>query len=117
MEYEKIDEYEQIIAEALLTGDHDKAMRRTTCKLAASQAMFCGCGQIHDQRKIHVVEIVHNDGKEQTIAALCPACWQKNKTAIENVAKKATADYIEAKQTPPVVRVATWENFIIVKGA
>lgn len=109
-------EYEQIIGQALLSGDHATGMRRTTCKMAASTAMFCGCGQIHDQRKIHVVEIVHNDGKEQTIAALCPACWMKNKTAIEAVAKKATALHIEANQTPPVVRVATWDRFIIVKG-
>jgi len=109
-------EYEEIIGTALLTGDHETGMRRTTCKLAASHRIFCGCGQIHDQRRIHVVEIVHNDGKEQTIAALCPACWMKNKTAIEAVAKKVIADYVEAKQEPPVVRVATWDRLIIVKG-
>jgi hypothetical protein len=109
-------DYEQIIGQALLTGDHETGMRRTTCKLAASTAMFCGCGAIHDQKKIHVVEIVHNDGKEQTIAALCPACWTKNKTAIERVAKKATADYTEANQKPPIVRVATWAKFIVIKG-
>jgi len=109
-------EYEQIIGQALLTGDHDTGMRRTTCKLAASTAMFCGCGDVHDQKQIHVVEIVHNDGTEQTIAALCPSCWTKNKAAIETVAKKATALHIEAKQTPPVVRVATWNRSIIVPG-
>jgi|694.fasta_scaffold124039_2 hypothetical protein len=110
-------DYEQIIGTALLTGDIDTGMRRTTCKLAASQAMFCGCGAVHDQRKIHVVEIVHNDGKEQTIASLCPECWKKNEAAIEIVAKKATALHIEANQKPPVVRVATWNRSIIVKGA
>ena len=109
-------EYEQIIGQALLTGDHATGMRRTTCKLAASQAIFCGCGAVHDQKKIHVVEIVHADGKEQTIAALCPSCWTKNLPAIQRVAKKATADYVAANQTPPVVRVATWARFIIVKG-
>jgi hypothetical protein len=109
-------DYEQIIGTALLTGDHDKAMRRTTCKLAASHRMFCGCGAVHDEQKIHVVDIVHADGKEQTIAAMCPSCWTKNEAAIGTVAKKATADYIEAKQEPPVVRVATWARFIIVKG-
>jgi hypothetical protein len=108
--------YEEIIGTALLTGDHDKALRQITCKTAASQAMFCGCGQIHDQEKIHVVEIVHNDGAEQTIAALCPSCWKKNKAAIENVAKKAAADYVAAKQEPPVVRVATWKQFIVIPG-
>jgi len=110
-------EYERIIGTALLTGDHDKALRRITCKTAASTRMFCGCGNILDQKTVCVVEIVHNDGKEQTIAALCPECWTKNKAAIENVAKKAAKDYIEAKQEPPVVRVATWKQFIIVKGA
>jgi hypothetical protein len=109
-------EYEQIIGQALLTGDHDTGMRRTTCKLVASTAMFCGCGAIHDQRKIHVVEIVHNDGAEQTIAALCPECWKKNQPEIERVAKKATADYVAANQAPPVVRVATWDRSIIVQG-
>ena len=109
-------EYEEIIGTALFTGDHDKALRQITCKTAASHRMFCGCGQVHDQKKIHVVEIVHNDGKEQTIAALCPECWVKNKTAIERVAKKATADYVDAGQQPPVVRVATWKQFIIVPG-
>ena len=110
-------DYEKIIGTALLTGDHDKALRRITCKLAASRAMFCGCGNVHDQRRIHVVEIVHNDGTELTVAALCPECFAKNLKAIESVAKKAAADYVEAKQTPPVVRVATWEKFITIKGA
>lgn len=109
-------DYEKIIGTALLTGDHETGMRRTTCKTAASQAMFCGCGEVHDEKKIHVVEIVHNDGKEQTIAALCPECWKKNEAAIETVAKKATALHIEAKQAPPIVRVATWARFIIIKG-
>ena len=110
-------DYEQIIGTALLTGDHDKALRQITCKLAASTAMFCGCGNVLDQKTVCVVEIVHNDGKEQTIAALCPDCWTKNLPAIENVARKATADYIEAGQEPPIVRVATWAKFIVIKGA
>jgi hypothetical protein len=108
--------YEKIIGTALLTGDHDKALRQITCKTAAIHRMFCGCGAVHDQKKIHVVEIVHNDGTEQTIAALCPDCWQKNEAAIQTVARKATALHIEAKQTPPIVRVATWGKFIVVKG-
>ena len=110
-------EYEQIIGQALLTGDHDKALRQITCKTAASTRMFCGCGNILDQKTVCVVEIVHNDGKEQTIAALCPECYAKNLPAIEIVAKKATALHIEAKQEPPIVRVATWGKFIVIKGA
>ena len=108
--------YEEIIGQALLSGDHETGMRRTTCKMAASHRIFCGCGAVHDQRRIHVVEIVHADKREQTIAALCPACWKKNKPAIERVAKKVIADYVEAKQEPPVVRVATWDRSIIIKG-
>ena len=107
-------EYEKIIGTALFTGDHDKALRRITCKTAASTRIFCGCGNILDQKTVCVVEIVHNDGKEQTIAALCPECFAKNKAAIENVAKKATALHIEAGQEPPVVRVATWKKFIVI---
>jgi hypothetical protein len=110
-------DYEKIIGTALLTGDQETGIRRTTCKLAASTAMFCGCGNVLDQKTVCVVEIVHNDGKEQTIAALCPDCWTKNLPAIENVARKATADYIEAGQEPPIVRVATWAKFIVIKGA
>lgn len=109
-------EFEQIIGTALVTGDHDKALRQIACKTAAITRMFCGCGAIHDQRKIHVIEIVHNDGKEQTIAALCPDCYAKNAAGIASVAKKAAADYVAAKQEPPVVRVATWKQFIIIPG-
>lgn len=109
-------EFEKIIGTALVTGDHETGMRRVTCKLAASTAMFCGCGAVHDQKKIHVVEIVHADGKEQTIAALCPDCWTKNLPAIENVARKASTDYVAAGQEPPIVRVATWAKFIVIKG-
>ena len=110
-------DYEEIIGTALLTGDHETGMRRTTCKLAASQTMFCGCGQIHDQKKIHVVEIIHTDKREETIAALCPACYAKNAAGIASVAKRATADYLAAGQEPPVVRVATWKQFIVIPGA
>ena len=109
-------EYEQIIGQALLTGDHDKAIRQMTCKLAASHRMFCGCGAVHDQKKIHVVEIIHADKREETIAALCPACYAKNAAGIASVAKRATADYLAAGQEPPVVRVATWKQFIVIPG-
>lgn len=109
-------EYEQIIGQALLTGDHDKAMRRITCKTAASTRMFCGCGNILDQRKVHVVEIIHPDKREETIAALCPDCYAKNAEGIASVAKKATADYVAAGQEPPIVRVATWQKFIVIPG-
>ena len=63
-------EYEEIIGQALLTGDHDKAMRQMTCKLAASHRMFCGCGAVHGQKKIHVVEIIHADVLEVDLGGL-----------------------------------------------
>ncbi len=109
-------DYEEIIGQALLTGDHEAGIRRATCKLAASHRMFCGCGAIHDQKKIHVIEIIHADKSEETIAALCPECYAKNEAAIRNVAKKATRDYVEAGQKPPVVRVATWKEYFMIPG-
>lgn len=110
-------EYEKIIGTALLTGDHDKALRQITCKTAAMTRMVCGCGNVHDEQKIRVIEIVHADGTEQTIAALCPDCCAKNMREIQIVAQKATALHVEAGQEPPIVRVATWAKFIVIKGA
>lgn len=107
-------DYEEIIGTALLTGDHATGMRRTTCKLAASQAMFCGCGAVHDQRKVHVVEIVHNDGKEQTVAALCPECYVKQAETFQNTVNKVAKDYVAAGQKPPVIRIATWAKSIVI---
>lgn len=109
-------EYEEIIGQALLTGDHEKALRQMTCKLAASHRMFCGCGAVLDQKKVHVVEIIHPDKREETIAALCPECYEKNAAGIASVAKKVSAEYREAGQEPPVVRVATWKQFIVIPG-
>lgn len=106
----------KLIAQALLGNDEDKetALRQITCNAASSTAMVCECGSIHDERRIHVIEVIHNDGKEQTLAACCPQCFAKNLTAIENVAKKATAEYLKEGQTPPRVRVATWKKFIFI---
>ena len=107
-------EYEQIIGTALLTGDHATGMRRATCKLAASQAMFCGCGNILDQKTVHVLEIVHADGKEQTVAALCPECYAKQAETLQNTVNKVAKDYVEAGQKPPVIRIATWSKSIVI---
>lgn len=108
--------YEQIIGTALLTGDHATAMRRTTCKLAASQAMFCSCGQIHDQRKVHVVEIVYADKSEKTVAALCPNCFAKQRDTLQNTVNKVAKDYRDNDQEPPVIRVATWNESIVIES-
>ena len=109
-------DYEEIIGTALLTGYHETAMRRTTCKLATSQAMFCGCGAAHDQKNVHVIEIVHNDGKEQTMAALCPSCYAKQEPALQNTVDKVAKDYIAAGQKPPVLRIATWAKSIVIEA-
>lgn len=109
-------EYEEIIGTALLTGDHETAMRRTTCKLAASRAMFCKCGQIHDQKKVHVVEVVYADNTEKTVAALCPACFKKQEPTLQTTVNKVAKDYRDNDQTPPHIRVATWSKSIIIEA-
>lgn len=109
-------DYEEIIGTALLTGDHATAMRRTTCKLAASRAMFCGCGAIHDQKKIHVVEIVYSDNSEKTVAALCPACFEKQEPTLQTTVDKVAKDYRDNDQAPPHIRIATWAKSIVIEA-
>lgn len=109
-------DYEEIIGTALLTGDHETAMRRTTCKLAASQAMFCGCGAVHDQKKVHVVEIVYADNTEKTVAALCPACFKKQEPTLQTTVDKVAKDYRDNGQKPPVIRIATWAKSILIEA-
>lgn len=109
-------DYEEIIGTALLTGDHATAMRRTTCKLAASTAMFCGCGQVHDQKKIHVIEIVYADNSEKTVAALCPGCFKKQEPTLQTTVDKVAKDYRDNDQAPPHIRVATWSKSIVIES-
>lgn len=109
-------DYEEIIGTALLTGDHETAMRRTTCKLAASTAMFCQCGQVHDQKKIHVVEIVYADSTEKTVAALCPACYVKQEPTLQKTVDKVAKDYRDNDQKPPALRIATWAKSIVIEA-
>lgn len=109
-------DYEEIIGTALLTGDHATGMRRATCKLAASQAMFCKCGQIHDQKKIHVIEIIYADNTEKTVAALCPDCYAKQEPTLQNTVDKVAKDYRDKDQKPPHIRVATWSKSITIES-
>lgn len=108
-------DYEEIIGTALLTGDHATGMRRTTCKLAASTAMFCQCGAVHDQKKIHVVEVVYADNSEKTVAALCPACFKEQEPTLQNTVNKVAKDYRDNDQAPPHIRVATWSKSITIE--
>lgn len=109
-------DYEEIIGTALLTGDHATAMRRTTCKLAASTAMFCGCGAVHDQKKINVVEIVYADNSEKTVAALCPVCFAKQEPTLQTTVDKVAKEYRDSDQKPPHIRVATWSKSINIEA-
>lgn len=109
-------DYEEIIGTALLTGDHETAIRRTTCKLAASRAMFCGCGAVHDQKRIAVIEIVYADKSEKTVAALCPACFAKQRDTLQATVNKVAKDYRDNNQEPPHIRVATWSESILIES-
>ena len=78
--------------------------------------MLCKCGQIHDQKKIHVVEIVYADNTEKTVAALCPACFKEQENALQNTVSKVAKDYRDNDQKPPVIRVATWSKSITIES-
>jgi hypothetical protein len=111
-------EYENLVGAAILATDtktKDRAVARLTCKMAASTAMFCGCGNIHDQKKIHVVEIVEPTGKERTIGALCPKCYDVQRPVIVEVVRKAKAEYEANKVEPNVARVATWSGYTVIE--
>ncbi len=107
---------QKLIARAILGTDEDKetALRQITCNTAARTAMVCECGQIHDEKKIHVVEVIHNDGTEQTMCAVCPACFKRHEPRLTAIATKARKDYADNEQTPPRLRVATWKKFIFL---
>lgn len=109
---------QKLIAAAILGDDaaKEKALRQITCQTAASHAMFCGCGAIHDQKKIHVIEIVHPGGKEQTLAAVCPACFEKNLPSIRRIVANVGCEALRLNTEPSRVRVATWKQFIFVNA-
>ena len=111
-------EYENLVGAAILADNQktkDRAVARITCKLAASHRMFCGCGNIHDQKKIHVVEIVEPNGKERTIGALCPKCFESQRPIIVEVVRKAKAEYEANNVEPNVARVATWAGYTVIE--
>ena len=66
--------YESLIGEAIMaTGDdRDLAMCRLSCKMWASEQMFCSCGSVLDQEDVIVIEA---DGKE--VKAICSECLEK----------------------------------------
>lgn len=77
-------EYEALIGKALLANTpeaRNAAMRKVTCKTAASTQMFCACSDILDQRTVYVLETLE-DGR--TIRACCPACKATTSPLIAN---------------------------------
>ena len=108
----------KLIAAAILGDDiaKEKALRQITCQTAAAHAMVCACGAIHDQKKIHVIEIVHPDKSEQTLSACCPACFEKNLPAIRRVVANVEREAVQLNTEAGRVRVATWKQFIYVNA-
>lgn len=110
-------EYEKLVGAAILADNQpakDRAMARITCKMFASTKMFCGCGAIHDQKKIHVIEIVAPNGKETTIGALCPKCFEAQRPVIVEVVRKARTEYEANNVEPNTARVATWAGYTVI---
>ena len=104
---------EAMIGQAILGTDEDKAriMRQLTCRTAAAHCVTCECGNIHDEKKIAVVEVIDENGKERTLSACCIPCIRKNAAKIKEIEDRAAADYALHGQTPDKVRIATWDRF------
>lgn len=88
--------YEKLVGAALLGDDKAKtdSMRQITCKLAASQRMFCDCGDILDQQTVYVLEMVRReDGKESTLTACCKACAIKQGDKLQQIVRLHGAEY------------------------
>jgi hypothetical protein len=88
--------YEELVGAALLGDDKAKtdSMRKVTCKLAASTRMFCDCGEVLDQRTVHVLEMVHREtGKESTLTACCKVCAEKQGAKLQQIVRLHGAEY------------------------
>jgi ribosomal protein L40E len=95
--------YEKLIGQALLSGDHDKGMRRVTCKLMASQLMTCPmCGDVLDQKRITVFEVKCN-GEVLKTTGVCRKC--DTDTLRSEIADKA-------KQFKLDLYVSTWDETV-----
>jgi hypothetical protein len=106
----------KLIAAAILGDDaaKEKALRQITCQTAASHACFCQCGNIHDQKKIHVIEVVHPDKSENTLAACCPECFNAKLPIFRRIVSNAQAEALRASTEPSIVRVATWTKYFTI---
>lgn len=91
--------FEGMIGAAILGDDaeKEKQLRRYDCKLYAMKLVMCGCGQIHDQKKIQL--LCDESGEVRTVS--CPACREKGQAT-------ATA---HAEKNPGVYDGWTWQNW------
>ena len=78
---------EQIVADAIMSGDTETGLRQITCNAAASMRMTCDCGKILDQRTCFVLESIDDAGKEQTLTVLCKECAKRNAVKLATIAK------------------------------
>ena len=103
--------YESLIGQALLGDDDAKAtaMRRVTCKAAASTRMFCECGSILDQKTVHVLEMTNKTSHEEsTLAACCKDCAEKQGPKLQQIARLHGAEF--------EVYWTTWKARIEITG-
>lgn len=98
---------EQIIADAIISGDTETGLRQITCNAAASTKIFCECGSILDQRTVFVLEEIQ-DGKEKTIAACCESCASSHMVKLAALAKLGAKDGI-------LYRWQTWHRTIPIE--
>ena len=71
------DPAEDIIAQALMSGDHERGMREMTCNVAARTKIHCQCGRVLDQENCIVVE---REDTGAVVMVYCPMCWQQAKS-------------------------------------
>jgi len=105
------DTYEALIGAAILGDNEAKstAMRRVTCKAAASQRMFCDCGDILDQKTVHVLEMTRKaDGKESTLTACCKSCAEKQGEKLQQIVRLHGSEH--------EVYWTTWKARIDISG-
>ena len=103
--------FESLISKAIFGDEKDKAdaMRKSTCKLAASRVMACQCGQILDQTTVHVLEVIDlATSEEKTLAACCPDCAKLHADKVATLARVQAAEFRYVWQT--------WKRTIEVNG-
>ncbi len=78
---------ESIIANALLTGDHQLAGAQMEAHLAASQKMICDtCGGILDQSTVRVLKVRGPDNSLQSLDINCKRCFDGHQTTVRAMA-------------------------------